>query len=168
MSDRDIWNGGDRADDPFEPEVIEGTIAESLRQDAPAMPAVMLVHSLADAYTLPPIADAVLASSRATLARRAEALGDGTLQTGGQRVMSTDSRPAVARFGTHSPQPPRLRVSRFQTAWRTAAAVLVVAPWGTTPSGTPYADARHADNHCPAETCLAVCHAAQWCICCWR
>ena len=89
----------------------------------------MLVQSLADAYTLPPAADAVLARSRATLARRAEALGSGTLQAEGERAISANSRPVAARFSTWSPQPPR-RISPFATAWRTAAAVLVVALLG--------------------------------------
>src|SRR5260370_15670460 len=80
MSDLNAWNGGYHADDPFAPDVVEDFIARSLRADAPEKPTAVLVRSLADAYALPPAADAVLARSRATLARRAEALSTEGLQ----------------------------------------------------------------------------------------
>jgi outer membrane protein assembly factor BamB len=122
MSDRNAWNGGYHADDPFAPEVVEDSIARSLRADAPEMPTAVLVRSLADAYALPPTADAVLARSRATLARRAEALGAGGLQT-----ISSDTEPAGITPITRPPQPPRRQHSHFGMVWQTAAAVLIVA-----------------------------------------
>jgi outer membrane protein assembly factor BamB len=122
MSDRNAWNGGYHADDPFAPEVVEDSIAQSLRADAPEMPTAVLVRSLADAYALPPAADAVLARSRATLARRAEALGAGGLQ-----MNSSDTLPAAITPVTRPPQPPRRQRSHFGMVWRAAAAVLVVA-----------------------------------------
>lgn len=118
MSDMNAWNGGD----PFTPGVVEDSIAESLRPGAPATSTAVLVRTLADAYALPPAADAVLARSRATLARRAEALGSGGLQ-----MISSDTRPRQATSITEPPQPPRRRISHFATVLRTAAAVLVVA-----------------------------------------
>jgi hypothetical protein len=96
MSDRNTGTGDNYfPEDPFAPEVVEDTIAASGRRDAPATPSLVLVGRLADAYALPPAADAVLARSRATLARRAEALGRGTLQTEGERATSPASRPVA-------------------------------------------------------------------------
>lgn len=95
MSDRNAGTGDNVAEDPFAPEVVEDTIAASLRRDAPTTPSLVLVGRLADAYSLPPAADAVLARSRATLARRAEALGRGTLQTEGERMTSPASNPVA-------------------------------------------------------------------------
>ncbi|HEX9414677.1 MAG TPA: hypothetical protein VF916_14320 [Ktedonobacterales bacterium] len=127
MSDMNAWNGGNHADDPFAPEVVEGSIAGSLRPDVPATPTAVLVRSLAAAYALPPAADAALARSRATLARRAEALN-----TGGHQMNSsdTDTWPAPTRSTTRPPQPPRRRLSPFELFLRSAAAVLVVALLG--------------------------------------
>jgi outer membrane protein assembly factor BamB len=126
MSEMNGWNSGD----PFAPEAVEASIARFLQTDAPATPTTVLVRALDDAYALPAAADAVLARSRATLARRAEALGGGRRQTRGVRRLSTDSWPAPATFSTRPPQPPRRRVGPFATAMRTAAAVLVVALLG--------------------------------------
>lgn len=124
------WNGGNRADDPFAPEIVETTLSRSLRPDAPATPATVLVRTLADAYALPPEADAVLARSRATLARRAVALNVGAPMTGGAQMRSTDSRQASATSPVRPPQLPRRQPSPFGMAWRTVAAVLVVALLG--------------------------------------
>jgi outer membrane protein assembly factor BamB len=130
MSDTHAWNGDERRDDPFAPGVVEDAIARSLRPDAPATPTTVLVRTLADAYALPPEADAVLARSRATLARRAEALNVGAPMTGGQQMHSTDSRQASATSPVRPPQLPRRQPSPFGMAWRTVAAVFVVALLG--------------------------------------
>src|SRR5258708_12223051 len=123
MSDMNAWNGGNHADDPFAPEVVEGSIAGALRPEVPAAHTAVRVRSLAAAYALPPAADAALARSRATLARRAEALN-----TGGHQMNSsdTDTWPAPTRSTTRPPQPPRRRLSPFELFLRSAAAVLVV------------------------------------------
>jgi outer membrane protein assembly factor BamB len=130
MSEQNNGHRSHSSEDPFAPEVIDDTIAVSLRHDAPLTPTAVLVRRLADAYTLPPEAHAILARSRAALARRAEALAAGTLQTEGEPVIVTDSRPVATRFGTRPLQPPRHRISGFAAAWRTMAAVLVVALLG--------------------------------------
>ncbi len=127
MSDRNAWNGGDHADDPLAPEVVEDSIARSLLPDAPATPTAVLVQSLADAYALPPAAAAVLARSRATLARHAEALSARGRQ---MNLSDTDTWPAPARSITRPPQPPRRRLGPFEAFLRTVAAVLVIALLG--------------------------------------
>ena len=111
MSDGNNGHRSSSSKDPFAPEVIDDTITVALRQDAPLTPTAVLVRSLAAAYTLPPEADAILARSRATLARRAEALVTGTLHTEGDHVISTDSEPAAARSVTRPPLPPGRRFS---------------------------------------------------------
>lgn len=64
------------------------------------------------------VAATVSRSGHAPPARGVDAMSD--------RNASQGDTPA-ARFSTRPPQPPRRRVSPFETAWRTAAAVLVVA-----------------------------------------
>ncbi|HEY7780282.1 MAG TPA: PQQ-binding-like beta-propeller repeat protein [Ktedonobacterales bacterium] len=125
MSDRDAGNRGESADDPFAPAVVEDTIARSLRPDAPATPSAVLVRTVADAYALPPAADAVLARGRGTLARHAAALNSGRVQ-----MISSDTWPEVTAPSTRPPQPLRRPPSRFGTAWRAVAAVLVIALLG--------------------------------------
>lgn len=136
MNDMSAWNASERAGDPLAPEVIEDTIAHSLRVDAPNTSTATLVRSLANAYALPPAADAALARSRATLAHRAEALGAGGLPQA-PTIASPDeswsaptrpvSRPAPSPW---APQPPRHQRSHVGRVWRTAAAVLIVALLG--------------------------------------
>ena len=130
MSDQNASNGDHLAKDPFAPEVVESTIAEALRQNTPATPSAVLVRSLADAYTPSPATEAVLARSRATFARHAEALSDGTLQTAGEQAVSTNSGPAAVKLRPRPSRPPRLGVSSLAPAWRTAAAVFLVALLG--------------------------------------
>ena len=130
MSDWNIGHGGTSFEDPFAPEVVEDTIAASLGPDAPLTPTAVLVRNLADAYTLPPAADALLARSHATLSRHAEALAAGTLETEGERAISANSRPVATSFSTRPRQPASRRISPSATAWRTAAAVLSVALLG--------------------------------------
>jgi outer membrane protein assembly factor BamB len=121
MSDINDWNHGD----PFAPEVVEDSIARSLQTDAPATPTSVLARTLANAYELPPATDAVLARSRAILARRAAALNSRGLQM--MSSGSSGSWTALDRSTTHQSQTPRRRDSQFATVWRTVAAVLVVA-----------------------------------------
>jgi hypothetical protein len=130
MSDGNASTKGEPGEDPFASGVIEVTIAESLQQDAPLTPSAELVHRLADAYALPPAAEPVLARSRATLARRAEALSAGTLPAEDEPMSATSSGPVESRLGTRAQQPPRRPVTALATAWRALAAVLIVALLG--------------------------------------
>lgn len=130
MSDWNTEHGGTSFEDPFAPEMVEDTIAASLGRDAPLSPTEVLVRHLADAYTRPSEADAILARSRAALSHHAEALAARTLETEGERVIWANSRPVATSFSTWPPQPPPRWISPFATAWRTAAAVLIVALLG--------------------------------------
>lgn len=130
MSDTNTWPDGDPAGDPFAAEAVEAAIAQSLRRDTPATPSAELIRTLADAYALPPAADAALARSRAALARRAEALSLGEHHTGGHQMISSDTWPAPTSPVSRPPQPPRRRLSPSAAFLRTAAAALVVALLG--------------------------------------
>jgi outer membrane protein assembly factor BamB len=133
MSDMHGLTGRGPADDPFAPEVVEMSVAQSLRPDAPATSTAQLVRTLADAYTLPQVAGATLARSRTTLARRAKTLTSGRHPAGGRQVTFSRTSPAPSMSSSRlpqSPQPPRRRHSPFETFLRTAAAVLVVALLG--------------------------------------